>query len=649
MIGIVEIYKDYGSDNQELIHKEENLIVDGAGEAIVDLFMTPSSIVSSVSGVNDTSNFTVQAISFGKAASAYTQYGHYWAPTEDDHFGTSSLITRIQDDKIMRVMQMSSTWSHGEDIQLLASSFMAPSGDRKMNSYPSPMDTVIEVGTDTAIDLSGGEFHYNSLGRLVPGKYEAVGHNLNVLPFDTAGSSIFRGCWPVSGTGSKAIIVSSLTYGHKDDVDGHGAAIYPNPQDAAAASATIYGGPGKHGYNDAGAMDMSGFVRAYHLCLGELGGIKADQSLIGITGGGAGSGLLVSAQEGAPGSPIGSPLAVPAFAVPGNTNLDHIVGKTRCIDNCEVIYVTKLSAGDLGYSNLFGGITTLGLWTIDLDKTLDGLSATAHTETDNLLYYSASGNPYHFGNQLNGDNRGWLLSGIGASAEPVSGNQRDPYGGHAWQVLQSSSHGGTKVINGASATAKVLIPEIAADTSADYTFSVYFQGYQNVATSNVGIHLEGENDDGFTYGNQLSGTAWGQRGSLSAIGNAIDDGEGTSLNDWTKVTHTARFGGGTDTINCHIVLSSMGWGANGTFYDLSNSIAVSHAKLEQRNVATDFVAGRVEYPPFRFKNENNPLKYKLFAKRTLTNTLTAIKDKSIILPGAAGYQDLTIVWRIKFS
>ena len=93
----------------------------------------------------------------------------------------------------------------------------------------------------------------------------------------------------------------------------------------------------------------------------------------------------------------------------------------------------------------------------------------------------------------------------------------------------------------------------------------------------------------------------------------------------------------------------MGWGANGTFYDLSNSIAVSHAKLEQKNVATDFVAGRVEYPPFRFKNENNPLRYKLFAKRTLTNTLTAIKDKSITEAGAAGYQDLTIVWRIKFS
>ena len=162
-------------------------------------------------------------------------------------------------------------------------------------------------------------------------------------------------------------------------------------------------------YNDAGAMDMSGFVRAYHLCLGELGGIAAGQNVTG-------SGLLVSAQQG-----HNDHSTLPAFALPGNVTAG-VAGKPRQIDNCEVIYVTKLSAGDLGYSNLFGGITTLGLWTIDLDKTLAGLSATAHTETDNLLYYSASGNPYHFGNQLNGDNRGWLLSGIGASAEPVSGN-----------------------------------------------------------------------------------------------------------------------------------------------------------------------------------------------------------------------------------
>jgi len=635
MIGIVEIYSGFGTNDQKLLHTEQNLIVDGAGEAIVDLLMTPSSIVSSVSGMNDTSNYTVQAISFGKAASAYTQYGHYWAPTAGDHFGTSSLITRIQDDQIMRVMEMSSTWNHGDDLQLLASSYAAPARDRLKNSFPNPVDTVLEAGTDTAIDLSGGEFHYDESGKLVAGKYTPVGHNMNVTQFDSAASSIFRGCWPLSGTGSSAIIVSSQTYGHMDDVAGHGAAIYPNPQDAGQVSSihyggSVYGGPLGGGYNNAQAMDMSGYVKAYNLCLGELSGIKKEP---GVQTLGSLSGLLVSAQEGTD--------TLPAFAVPGDTDLTHIVGKTTPLENCEVIYVTTLASGDVGYSNLFGGITTLGLWTIDLEKTLDGLSATAHTETDNLLYYAdgstASGDPYQFQNTY-----GWVKTNLGITADPVSGNQRDPYGGHAWQAIAGAGE--------ASTVAKVAIPTLTA--SGDYTFSVYFQGYQNPGAlygSSIGLHMTAMTSaTDLHYGFPTSGgAALGQRGSLSSLTGSIQDDD---LNNWTRVSHTAKFPDGTSAINCQIVLSSLGWGVpSGVFYESGKYVAVAHAKLEEGSTATDFVAGRNEYPPFRFKAENNPLRYKLFAKRTLTDNLAKISDKSITEPGAIGYQDLTLVWRIKFA
>ena len=149
------------------------------------------------------------------------------------------------------------------------------------------------------------------------------------------------------------------------------------------------------------------------------------------------------------------------------------------------------------------------------------------------------------------------------------------------------------------------------------------------------------------YGFPVSGgAAIGQRGSVSsvAVGSITDD----VLNNWTRVSHTARFPEGTNAINCHIVLSSLGWGVNNTFYDSGSYVALSHAKLEKGPTATDFVAGSEEYPPFRFKQDNNPLKYKLFAKRTLTKTLTAIKDKDADEPGSAAYQDLTLVWRIKF-
>ena len=40
MKGIVEIYKNYGTPEEELIHQENNLIVDGAGEVISDIMRT---------------------------------------------------------------------------------------------------------------------------------------------------------------------------------------------------------------------------------------------------------------------------------------------------------------------------------------------------------------------------------------------------------------------------------------------------------------------------------------------------------------------------------------------------------------------------------------------------------------------------------
>jgi len=78
MKGSVEVYKYYSSPSAELLYKESNLLVDGAGSLVVDMLTTSPSVssVASAASLMDTSNFTVQAISFGKAASGYTQNAH---------------------------------------------------------------------------------------------------------------------------------------------------------------------------------------------------------------------------------------------------------------------------------------------------------------------------------------------------------------------------------------------------------------------------------------------------------------------------------------------------------------------------------------------------------------------------------------------
>jgi len=93
MIGIVEIYENFGTSEQKLIHKENNLVVDGAAEVICDLLTTASGSVSctAASGILDSSNFTIQAMSFGKAGDAYRKNAHFFPSSTELYLNASTL------------------------------------------------------------------------------------------------------------------------------------------------------------------------------------------------------------------------------------------------------------------------------------------------------------------------------------------------------------------------------------------------------------------------------------------------------------------------------------------------------------------------------------------------------------------------------
>ena len=84
MIGIVEIYSNFGTPEQTLLHTENNLITNGAGETICDMLTLPSSVADVTTGPGDSSNFTVQAISFGKSSDAFRSNAHFYpGPTSN--------------------------------------------------------------------------------------------------------------------------------------------------------------------------------------------------------------------------------------------------------------------------------------------------------------------------------------------------------------------------------------------------------------------------------------------------------------------------------------------------------------------------------------------------------------------------------------
>ena len=176
MKGTVEIYSNYGSPKQEVVHKETNLIVDGAGEAICSMLTTPSSTVSGVSRITDASNFTVQAISFGKSSKAYKLHAHYYPFDADSHLLADSpyhgYVNSVKEDHVLRAK----SYVNENSVSTLYS--FDPLRDPGM--WPRPTDTQLELGTDTAIDAVSGEY-YQDGPRVVQGRSYAVGHNLNRL------------------------------------------------------------------------------------------------------------------------------------------------------------------------------------------------------------------------------------------------------------------------------------------------------------------------------------------------------------------------------------------------------------------------------------------------------------------------------------
>ena len=184
MIGIVEIYKNFGTPQQELLAKENNLVVNGAGETLCDLWTTPSGAVSAVPGLTDSSNYTVQAISFGKASDAYKTNAHFF-PLHPSSYALSaegnelpyySYVNLVKTDNIIRAVS-----DKNKNIGYTTSSY---DPDCDVGTTPNINDTQLEPNTETAIDAVIGETHLMNQ-QYMQGRAHAYGHNLNRIASNT--------------------------------------------------------------------------------------------------------------------------------------------------------------------------------------------------------------------------------------------------------------------------------------------------------------------------------------------------------------------------------------------------------------------------------------------------------------------------------
>lgn len=223
MRGYVEVYKDYGTPQQELVEASHNLIVDSGGEMIADLMTLPvaGSGIASASAIYDASNYTIRAVSFGKDASSFAHNAH----------GVSPLQVSGQ--------------SNAQIWGLVGSVVSSYTPTNFLPKYPTPYDTKLEVIPSSYLSIGSGTFDNIGNAASALSALAELGQCINIYNYygqlysgtQQARWYIRAGCWPRSVTTSASIV------------------NYTNSSLVATTTTTS-------NFNTVSSMDWRGFVTA---------------------------------------------------------------------------------------------------------------------------------------------------------------------------------------------------------------------------------------------------------------------------------------------------------------------------------------------------------------------------------------------------
>ena len=320
MRGEVEIWK-----GEDLILKEPNMLVDGAGELLADI-MTVSRSLSGVedhatSSILDASNYRVNAISFGTGPEAFTKNGHDYN-IDGATVYVLSYITNVKNGTTGNVTLMPVEDTTGK----------IPS-DPGLPEAPTPEKTLLQEGCDVPGDWTGlavGKLDFSAIfpanGQLqnfipsaivsgyIEQNYPAIAGDGNVENLWPAAGSIL-GCFP-DGSSAPHTTANRLVFYERP---------YGGPTSIKRVSLGGF-------FNEVSSMDSGGFVNM----------VMSSVPNPGLDFSGGASGLCLSAEA-------------PANDYEGFPFVE---------------YTVSLSKDDCIFANAYGGITDLGLWSIDMKKSL---------------------------------------------------------------------------------------------------------------------------------------------------------------------------------------------------------------------------------------------------------------------------------------
>ena len=325
---------------------EPNMICAGAAEVLVDgLTMSPSlssisvatttdARVTAVGNILDTSNYVVQAISFGKSFDGYDKYAHN---PQFSGFYAPAVTGAVMVNTVLETTSFNPSAVKGVLIP----------------AFNNPDDTRVQMGSTL---VPGGGL---GLASAKVAGYEATanaGHNMNAMQFSATNglgvTSIGVGCYPATGGIALYYVTGAGTSGFE----------------GSTCSSTFEGN-----FNKASVMDASGFINMTVTSIAQ--GHKIESTYA------TGTAYQISRQGLYMTPHQNSITGLDPTGFPGPAT-----AKTQL---SQIGYNVCLSGGDFALPNAYGGIYTMGLWCMDVKAMLaNGLTAPFHfTALNNTRIY----------------------------------------------------------------------------------------------------------------------------------------------------------------------------------------------------------------------------------------------------------------------
>jgi hypothetical protein len=608
MRGTVEIYSD-----GDLVYESNNLLVDGAGEAIADIMTVSPSLsgIATASSILDASNYTIQAISFGKGEKAYEKNAHaaFYLDNKYVFLGSLGVTPAIV--------------THEEFPDITLSSYSPFSSE--LPAAPTPLDSQLENSSDVsawgepdAVDISG----------YVRGN----GQNLNMIPLDY-GSSILSAIplFQITQGGPPASILGCYPDG--SSLGGTEFYIFSSLGDLGinrANSVTPLSGVYNSIVNEASSMDVSGFVGKVYDAKNKVG-VASNPNILKYTENFADD----------PGITFNSDLTGEFWQFGGDRwGSTSSVLETNPFGGASSI---QLSATD--------DLSELDYWPIMNTIQAASLSST-HNLTFSCYVKQPTGEPQgvtRFGvnvyNYTESEsttcwfNFSGTAHGYAANGTPVFKGQAAGTGNYVGHKIEDAGNGWWRITESVSG-----VGDDADWTNADvmrvYCYLSDAEGAAANAFTNVAgsaLWISGPQLEQHPISYNLSATPYQSVAGASPTV-AEQQGEGC-----------LHVSGGIDpdnlrTIEYSILVGSGDLGAANLYGGIYNM------GLWTIDMEKSLKAGNT--PPFSFHPISNPRKYKLFAKKGFTRNLCHIEDNlglaAHLRNGITNYKDLTITWKIDF-